>query len=301
MTRVFVYEWTCANPGAVAPGSSLFVEGAAMRTAAIADFAALPDVVAFTIDDEAEYRAAVASADFALVIAPETDGILEARCLTAQEVGTVLLGPPPEAVALTADKLALSHRWQAAGVLSPPTYAGAPPLPPPWLVKPRDGCGSHRVALAHTVPDKMIAQPFIRGVAASVAFIIGERDLVALAPTRQQLTAGFRYRGGSAPLSPPFAFRANSIARRAVEAVPGLAGYVGVDVVLGDDGRDWAIEINPRLTTSYLGLRALSEDNLAGSILSAARCETVHAPRWREGSVAWTADGRYVHSPRSTE
>ena len=53
--------------------------------------------------------------------------------------------------------------------------------------------------------------------------------------------------------------------------MPGLSGYVGVDVVLGNDGRDWAIEINPRLTTSYVGLRALAGFNLAEAMLAVAR------------------------------
>lgn len=301
MTRVFVYEWTRANPGAVAPGSSLSVEGAAMRAAALADFAAVPATTVFTIDDEADYLPAAASADYALVIAPETGGVLEAHCRSALDAGVELLGPTPEAVALTADKLALARHWQAAGVPTPPTYAGRPPPPPPWLIKPRDGCGSAGVALADSVPDGMIAQPYVRGVAASVAFIVGGGQALALAPAAQHLDADFRYRGGSAPLPPHLANRAAAIARRAVEAVPGLAGFVGVDVVLGDGGRDWAIEINPRLTTSYLGLRALALDSLAATMLTAARRGTVAAPRWRVGRVTWTADGRYVHSPRSTE
>jgi hypothetical protein len=47
-----------------------------------------------------------------------------------------------------------------------------------------------------------------------------------------------------------------------------------VDLVLGDaaDGsRDFAIEINPRLTTSYLGLRALARGSLAAALLRAVR------------------------------
>jgi predicted ATP-grasp superfamily ATP-dependent carboligase len=42
-------------------------------------------------------------------------------------------------------------------------------------------------------------------------------------------------------------------------------GYIGVDLVLGDDASgtgDRVIEINPRLTTSYVGLRAAARCNL---------------------------------------
>ncbi len=50
-------------------------------------------------------------------------------------------------------------------------------------------------------------------------------------------------------------------------------GYLGVDLILGDhdDGsRDFVIEINPRLTTSYVGLRAASRSNLAQAMLDVA-------------------------------
>ncbi|MBP7442713.1 MAG: ATP-grasp domain-containing protein, partial [Thauera sp.] len=37
-------------------------------------------------------------------------------------------------------------------------------------------------------------------------------------------------------------------------AVPGLAGFVGIDLVRQPDGRLCVIEINPRLTCAYAGL-----------------------------------------------
>ena len=66
--------------------------------------------------------------------------------------------------------------------------------------------------------------------------------------------------------------------------IDGLRGYVGVDMVLGDAG-DYAIEINPRLTTSYLGLRQLCQQNLAELILRLAQGETVAPPTWHTGEV----------------
>jgi predicted ATP-grasp superfamily ATP-dependent carboligase len=83
--------------------------------------------------------------------------------------------------------------------------------------------------------------------------------------------------------------------RPAVESVPGLLGYVGVDLVLGaaaDGSDDWAIELNPRLTTSYVGLRALAVDNLAGAMLRVAAGERLEPIRWRSGEVSFTPEGR---------
>jgi len=93
-------------------------------------------------------------------------------------------------------------------------------------------------------------------------------ELVALPPCTQEFdtaTGALKYLGGAGPLPGELAERAVAIARRAAECVPGLHGYFGVDVLLGEC--DLAIEINPRLTTSYLGLRYLTGWNIAARLL----------------------------------
>jgi predicted ATP-grasp superfamily ATP-dependent carboligase len=94
--------------------------------------------------------------------------------------------------------------------------------------------------------------------------------------------------------------RAMRLGQRTVAALTGLRGYVGVDLVLGDaaDGsRDWVIEVNPRLTTSYVGLRALARTNLADALLRVATGQEVEPPAWRAGTVQFRADGSYRISP----
>ena len=98
------------------------------------------------------------------------------------------------------------------------------------------------------------------------------------------------------PLPPPLEKRAQRIAAAAIDGLTGLFGYLGVDVVLGDDGRDWAIEINPRLTTSYVGLRALAETNLAAAMLDMAHGKTPDL-RWHGGSVEFRTDGTILIQP----
>jgi predicted ATP-grasp superfamily ATP-dependent carboligase len=58
-----------------------------------------------------------------------------------------------------------------------------------------------------------------------------------------------------------------SLADRIAAAIPGLWGYVGVDLVLTRDG-PVVLEINPRLTTSYCGMGQALGINTAGLVLS---------------------------------
>jgi predicted ATP-grasp superfamily ATP-dependent carboligase len=141
-----------------------------------------------------------------------------------------------------------------------------------------------------------ILQPYLSGIAASVAFLTGPRQTVPLLPAAQHLSPDgrFHYQGGSIPLPVGLAERAERLARRAVAAVPGLRGYIGVDLVLGevaDGSQDAVIEINPRLTTSYVGLRALAEDNLAEALLRVATGEPLGELKWRPGEVRFRSDG----------
>jgi predicted ATP-grasp superfamily ATP-dependent carboligase len=56
------------------------------------------------------------------------------------------------------------------------------------------------------------------------------------------------------------------LAREVARALPGLWGYVGIDVIDAVDG-PIVVEINPRLTTSYAGLRRALGINAAELVL----------------------------------
>jgi predicted ATP-grasp superfamily ATP-dependent carboligase len=120
---------------------------------------------------------------------------------------------------------------------------------------------------------------------------------LALAPAAQRLSTDgrFRYLGGELPLSPELAECARRLAARALDSIDGLRGYVGVDVVLGDTAAgDVAIEVNPRLTTSYIGLRVLARTNLAAAMLALAEGREPSMLTWWDGTVAFGADGDVV-------
>ena len=132
--------------------------------------------------------------------------------------------------------------------------------------------------------------------------LVGRSESLGLPPTFQCIASdgSFRYSGGGLPIAPQFAVRAERLGRQALDGITGLLGYVGVDVILGADadGRDdVAIEINPRLTTSYVGLRAHLDGNLAGLMLELAEGERGHFGLNPKGRVAFNASGKCAIDP----
>jgi predicted ATP-grasp superfamily ATP-dependent carboligase len=271
----------------------------------------------FTDDEEEAFRKLARNADFALVIAPEFDDILLTRCRWVKDEGCRLLGPSPAAVQLTGDKYACARHLSNHGVPTPECRLlvgdhHGDGIKFPAVFKPRHGAGSESTFVINcenefekairgrntgAVARHCILQPYVQGQPVSVAFILGPSQHIPLLPSSQiQSGCGrLRYLGGALPLSPLLADRAVRLAEKAVISVPGLLGYVGVDLVLGDapDGtKDWVIEINPRLTTSYIGLRALSQTNLSETMLRAVRGADIASPVWRPGSVRFYADGK---------
>jgi len=108
---------------------------------------------------------------------------------------------------------------------------------------------------------------------------------------RQHITPGrpFQYLGGEIPLVHPAAGYALELAQAAVALLPGLQGYVGVDLLLSGS-QAWLIEINPRLTTSYVGLRQVIQLNLAQAIWDACRQARLPARVSLSGRVEFTKE-----------
>jgi len=279
-----------------------------------AEVAALSGTKVDLVEPGAEaglYQERTRAADFTIVIAPEFDFVLLNRCCWTEEVGGRLLGPSAAAVHLTGDKERLAEFWQRHGILTPhliPLETAYYDIKFPIVCKLRHGAGSREMYLALNVHEQYaaigfmgiqnqpIVQPFVCGIPASVSLLIGRSWRLALPAATQELSddGRFTYLGGSLPLSDDLNDRAQHLALRAIGLIDGLFGYVGVDLILGDaaDGSgDVAIEINPRLTTSYVGLRALAKFNLAETMLALALGKPLPERRYRDGVVRFGADG----------
>jgi predicted ATP-grasp superfamily ATP-dependent carboligase len=163
--------------------------------------------------------------------------------------------------------------------------------------KPPPKNRARRQARAEGWNGELMVQPYTPGFAASVAFLAGGGQRFVLPAVEQRLSGDgrFRYLGGRLPLPENLDCRARRLAERAVECVEELYGWFGVDLVLGDaeNGSDDAvIEINPRLTTSYLGLRRLARFNLAEMMLAVVTGSPTPPREWESEIIVFHADGR---------
>lgn len=194
----------------------------------------------------------------------------------------------------------------------------------PLVFKPLDGAGSDGVyrvrapaelhgALRRSEEDlsgpqgTLLMQEWVEGAHASVSLLVAAGRPVPLALNAQDIEpvrrdgAGesIRYGGGVAGWDHPLRVDAFAVAARACVAISGLAGWVGVDLVLAERG-PVVIEVNPRLTTAYVGLRAATRTNLAASILAAWRGIAVDPPRIAAPArFRVTAGGVRVHRDRA--
>lgn len=231
-------------------------------------------------------------------VAPETRGILTGVCRAAVEADLRLVGSPPPALRRVARRRRLVRRLRRAGLRVPsttdvPTPAAARraarELGGRVVVKPgrgAGGAGTTRVASDGGVEGAWsraldvepalspIVQRYVDGVPASVVVLCGD-EVRPLALSRQHVRfdPSVRYEGGLTPLRHPLAASALRAAVRAVRVAGGLRGLVGVDLVLGPDGAV-IMEINPRLTTSYLGLRQHAGAAAAAGALRAVGCSS---------------------------
>ena len=115
---------------------------------------------------------------------------------------------------------------------------------------------------------RFIVQEYIPGDVCSVSLLCDGKEALLISLNKQIVEIdenGGEYLGGYVPYDHPLKDKAFELAKRACEFIPGLKGFVGVDLILADDV--YLIEINSRFTTSYVGLQKVSNINIGQTII----------------------------------
>ncbi|HZP93716.1 MAG TPA: ATP-grasp domain-containing protein [Burkholderiales bacterium] len=264
------------------------VEVAVMRDARLpADLPAKAHVARAAGEFWNVFRQAVREADAVWPIAPEQDGVLARITREVLAAGRTLLGSRPDAIEVTASKRKTAALLSRAGIPVVPAYGDARDVPreaTAIVVKPDDGAGCRdtllfrdRAVLQDWLRENgnpgRIFQPFVRGEARSLSLVCCEGRARLLACNRQKVGVAdgvFRFDGVSVNAVPDAQECYAALAGATAHALPGLWGYCGIDFIESDAG-PLVVEVNPRLTTSYAGLRDALGINPARLVLGLPR------------------------------
>lgn len=268
---------------------SLAHEGQIMIDALRSNFEKLPDVeiVLFQVKENvfAEFQHALKNVQAAWIIAPELDGILEKLCLQVEQANKILLTSPAKAVAKTANKLTTFEILTAAQIPTVKTEIFNSEKnydkTCEWVIKPFDGAGAENTFLLQTEKDwsalpcfekDFLIQPHIHGEKRSLSCLFQNGTTRVLCVNLQQfdienqvfklknIDVNFTQDDGSY----------QKLATKIAQAFPDLFGYVGIDLIENDTGC-FVLEINPRLTTSFVQIEEKLGINVAEWVLKATQ------------------------------
>ncbi len=246
------------------------------------------------------FSRAIKQVDLVWLIAPETDGILTALtelCLASETNQSMpkFIGCGYDAALIATSKSLTFEALQKEKIHTLPVYAADELMQEAtfealtklnvqkWVAKPEDGAGCVGIRIFDTLEQardwltledrylNYFVQPFQAGVAASFSFICGGNQVWLLSANQQHVVNDgktFNLTGITVNGILPYWQRFETLMRKLYKVLPDALGYVGVDVMI-DPVTDhiYVIDINPRLTSSYIGMARAIGHNPAKLIL----------------------------------
>jgi predicted ATP-grasp superfamily ATP-dependent carboligase len=229
---------------------------------------------------EEEFLRLIEQCDTVWPIAPESDGILQDLCATVEAAGKALLTSPASAVKVAGDKFNTFQLFIKHGIATVPTqlysdFEWDGHLQ--WIVKPVDGvgCGDNYILSEPEDFKQMssrkgtyIIQPHLQGKKTSLSCIFKEGKGWLLCVNSQHFEViDQQYHLVNIIVNHDITSEIYySLVAKIAEAMPDLWGYVGIDLIETSE-QILVLEINPRLTTSFAGIKAALGINVADNIL----------------------------------
>ncbi len=285
--KIMVAEYAVGTANPESEGwSTLLREGRAMLTTLKQSFERAGNEVISPIG-VSDFEAAVAElskeCDAGIVIAPDE---LLTHLTELVESNTVNLGCSSHCVRICADKLRTTEILSEAGIPVPGIIRETATARR-CVTKPRYGCASEGVFIRDKPPgyhldgsgsgseSEPITVEYIGGEAISSSVVAGPSGILPLTVNKQfiqvEQSGRIRYTGGLVPYHMDAEREREIFARsKQVVAVLGCEGYVGIDFVLREgDGRAFVVDVNPRPTTSIVGIGRVLNYELGDLLLGA--------------------------------
>lgn len=228
----------------------------------------------------------IKEADSVWPIAPEQDFHLERVSKLVLSQKKRLLNSAPEAVVICSDKWLTAQALRNGDVLTVKTrllddYSGY--NSGQWVIKPRDGmgcinnylvCNAQEFAkITAQIKQKSgyIIQPYVEGDLLSLSCLFKEGKAWLLCCNRQFISVEqqqFNLKSCEVNISTKSLNDYQTIIDQIAKTIKGLWGYVGVDIIHPTGEPSLVLEINPRLTTSYVGINHATGLNIAKAVIS---------------------------------
>jgi predicted ATP-grasp superfamily ATP-dependent carboligase len=244
-----------------------------------------------------EFKNAIKDCKYVFIVAPEFSNILYDLTKIAKDEKKNILSLDLHPIRLCTSKLKTYNYFKTNDLLTPRSYplkitSGKydrsyvikilRKLKKPIIIKPEDGVGAESIFYFEEDWQiknffnkeeefldrnrKYFIQEYISGTDLSTSIIINERKSSILSVNVQNVN--FRkgsnqltYLGGYTPVE-KIEIIENELSKE-LEKVDfsGFKGYFGIDFIREKSNKNYYIEINPRLTTSYIGIRNITKKN----------------------------------------
>jgi len=222
--------------------------------------------------------------DWVWPIAPEMNSELEKISALVVSKKKKLLNSSLDAVVLCGDKFLTYQMLKSKGIAVVDTQELnniSPKFPEKWVVKPKEGVGclsTYLVTNKALFEELMlqieckdyIFQPYIEGEALSLSCLFKDRAGWLLCCNRQKMLNEqnqFKLSACEVNIKTENLAQYQNLVDQVSAAIPGLWGYVGIDIIQPKEAKPLILEINPRLTTSYVGIHQAIGVNVAQVVL----------------------------------
>jgi len=223
--------------------------------------------------------------DFVWPIAPEMQGELLKITQLFEQKNQRVLSSSSNAVAICSDKLLTADYLRKRGVV---TVSGVQldeftmHFQAPWVIKPKDGVGcldsyyvtnpNELLLIKKNLTDlsDYLIQPFLKGESLSLSCLFKEGKAWLLCCNRQHVmiqNGQFKLDSCTVNIDTNNEIEYQTLINQIASIITGLSGYVGIDIIQPEGSPALVLEINPRLTTSYVGINQAIGLNVAKTVI----------------------------------